>query len=235
MKRIKLAVAGVMAAAAVTASAAVPASAAPARTATSSIVSIRPGETFFEGHICLPNHTHNGPSDICWRAKRVTFHGAHIYVMFMTPGTNPAKSGGTIFRVIYVGTVVDRWPFKFISYNAHWHGWKVFNFELMLNGKLTGQCAQDGPGTENQGMRLGNCSPTGQDSSDKWWSHLVWKPSSYMIEPNLTNRSRDSKVTYCVTGVFDPNVPKQYAWAPTNVDSCFNHNLTRVTAWWARR
>ena len=236
MKRIKLAVAGVMAAAAVTASAAIPASAAPARLSavTAPAANFRPGSIYFQGRICLPDHDRRAASDLCWRAQAVKFHGAKLYTLFMSI-SNPKKVGGTLFRVINVGTPHGTWPFRYPSYNAHFATWRVVNFELMLKGKPTGQCVQDGPFGQNHAMFLGNCSPIGQDSRDKWWSHLVWQAADRIIEPNLTNASPDHKVASCVTAVFDPGRAKQYAWSPYNVDSCFSTTLTRVNHWWARR
>jgi hypothetical protein len=215
--------------AAAAAAVALTAGATPAAVASPAVPQVpKPGETYFKGAICLQHYTEEGPSRYASKSCLTVLRHHHAFeALFIT--TSPNKFNAQ-WDVVLVGHVFQTWPFKDLSLNRDLHMKPVVNFEWAPDGHPSGECIDDGPASMNQvPVLMGACSPTGQNSRDKYWSHMVWAPTELILGVHDTNATEKGATRYCLTAV------DVYAGSGTFWTNMISSQWEALERWWTRR
>ena len=226
--RLRLAIAGGLLAAAAATAPALAAPAAPATTTVQATPEIHPGQVYFKGHLCMASDHHR-----CIWAARLDVSGHKVWTILLSSHPDDWSTFEAIY-VWHVSSSDHHWPFIEATYDEHFNDWPIVNMELMIHGRPSAHCLVDAPLYAGLMVLLGDCSREGANSSDKDFSHMVWKPGDRIIEPNLTNRSTRGATAYCQTEV-PGGVVEKYKWQDRNVDTCFKVHAATDNHWIGRK
>lgn len=194
------------------------------------------GKTFHLGALCLPKSLDRseGASDFCLSGVTPVVGTNPAFLVTVLDTSNSKLYDSWDVRFVFFGEVVYNphgagWPFRDVNWDKHFQGWFVVNVQWAPDGNRGTHCLNDIPFGNEQQATVGPCSDPVK-AADTHFSHMVWNRGEEIVGVNLTNRSRDHKIPYCLSATKRED-QESVAWIPCRLTGGAG---LLVQSWWPK-